>query len=105
MAGALLLSCEGIAKSYGARPLFAELSLGLSEGDRVGLIGPNGAGKSTLLRILAGLEEPDTGSRSVRRLARVAYVPQDPALPADLTVEEVVREAVAGEPLPGAAAL
>jgi ATP-binding cassette subfamily F protein uup len=105
MAGALLLSCEGIAKSYGARPLFAGLSLGLSEGDRVGLIGPNGAGKSTLLRILAGLEEPDTGSRSVRRLARVAYVPQDPALPPDLTVEQVVREALAGEPLPGAAAL
>jgi ATP-binding cassette subfamily F protein uup len=96
----LLLSCEAVSKAYGALPLFTELSLGLRRGDRVGLIGPNGSGKSTLLRILAGIEEPDRGSRTVRRLVRVGYVAQDPALPEDRTVEAVLREglAAAGEP-------
>src|SRR5580693_2800327 len=87
----LLLSCEAVTKGYGARPLFSELSLGLYEGDRVGLIGPNGSGKSTLLRILAGLEEPDHGPRSVRRLVRVGHVPQAPVLPENLTVEQVLE--------------
>jgi len=95
-----LLSCEAIGKAYGARPLFADLSLSLGDGDRVGLIGPNGCGKSTLLRILAGREEPDHGSRSVRRLVRVGYVEQDPALAEDRTVVAVVREALAA-PRPG----
>jgi ATP-binding cassette subfamily F protein uup len=93
-----LLSCEAITKAYGARPLFADLSLSLSEGDRVGLIGPNGSGKSTLLRILAGREEPDLGSRSVRRLVRVGLVEQDPVLAAELTVEEVVGRALRMDP-------
>ncbi len=91
----LLLSCEAVSKAYGPLPLFTELSLGLRRGDRVGLIGPNGSGKSTLLRILAGIDEPDRGSRTVRRLVRVGYVAQDPALPDDRTVEAVLREGLA----------
>src|SRR6266496_5149534 len=75
--GPLLLSCEGITKAYGSRPLFDGLSFGLFEGDRVGLIGPNGSGKSTLLKILAGLEAPDGGTRSLRRQVRVGYVAQE----------------------------
>jgi len=95
----VLLSCEAVSKAYGALPLFTELSLGLRRGDRVGLIGPNGSGKSTLLRILAGIEEPDRGSRTVRRLVRVGYVAQDPVLPDDRSVEAVLREGLvaAGE--------
>ena len=79
MSGPLLLSCEEISKAFGSRPLFEGLSLGLFEGDRVGLIGPNGSGKSTLLKILAGLETPDNGTRSVRRQVSVGYVAQDPS--------------------------
>jgi ABC transport system ATP-binding/permease protein len=90
-----LLSCEEIAKAYGARPLFTGLTLSLLAGDRVGLIGPNGSGKSTLLRILAGFEEPDHGTRSVRRGVRVGYVAQDPVLPPTGTVAAAVREAAA----------
>src|SRR5207245_6559610 len=78
MSGALLLGCDQIAKAYGSAPLFEGLSFGLFEGDRVGLIGPNGSGKSTLLKILAGLETPDAGTRSLRRQVRVGYVAQDP---------------------------
>ena len=75
----ILLSCESISKSYGVKPLFADLSIGLAEGDHVGLVGPNGSGKSTLLKIMAGLEEPDEGTRSMRRQLRIGYVPQDPS--------------------------
>jgi len=75
---ALLLGCQKIAKAYGAAPLFADLSFGIHDGDRIGLVGPNGCGKSTLLRVLAGIEAPDAGTVALRRLTRLAYVPQDP---------------------------
>jgi ABC-type polysaccharide/polyol phosphate transport system ATPase subunit len=52
----VLLSGQGLTKSYAHRPLFAGLSIDLRAGEKVGLIGPNGAGKSTLLKILAGVE-------------------------------------------------
>ena len=94
MSRSVLLSCEAISKAYGLQSLFSELSFALSEGDRVGLVGPNGSGKSTFLKILAGLETPDSGTRAVRRLVRLGYVQQDPVFPPDLTVEEIVREAL-----------
>jgi len=96
MARSLLLSCEAVSKAYGTRSLFEELSFGLFEGDQVGLVGPNGSGKSTLLKILAGLEPPDGGTRSVRGGVRVGYVPQDPILPAGVAVEDVIGEALVG---------
>jgi ATP-binding cassette subfamily F protein uup len=94
MARALLLSCEAISKAYGSRSLFDSLTLGLFEGDHAGLVGPNGSGKSTLLRILAGLETPDRGTRSVRRGVRVGYVEQDPVFPSVGTVEDAVGAAL-----------
>ena len=77
MARSLLLSCEAVSKAYGTRALFDELSFGLVEGDQAGLVGPNGSGKSTLFKILAGLEEPDRGTRSLRSGLRMAR-PQIP---------------------------
>ena len=96
MARPLLLSCEAVSKSYGARSLFDSLSFGLFEGDQAGLVGPNGSGKSTLLKILAGLTTPDTGSRSLRSGVRVGYVAQDPVFPPSGSVGAVVLEALAG---------
>ncbi|HEX9188860.1 MAG TPA: ABC-F family ATP-binding cassette domain-containing protein, partial [Vicinamibacteria bacterium] len=95
MARPVLLSCTAVSKAYGARSLFDDLSFGLLEGDQAGLVGPNGSGKSTLLKILAGLETPDRGSRSVRSGVRVGYVPQDPAFPPGRTVGDVVMAALA----------
>jgi ABC transport system ATP-binding/permease protein len=96
MSRSLLLSCDAVSKAYGTRSLFEELSFGLLEGDQVGLVGPNGSGKSTLLKIIAGLESPDHGTRSVRGGIRLGYVAQDPSLPSGLTVEETVAAALAG---------
>jgi len=88
----LLLSAQGLTKSFGPRPLFAELSFDLRAGERIGLIGPNGAGKSTLLKILAGLETADTGERSLRRGLRIGYLPQDDTFPDGLTAREVLLD-------------
>jgi len=95
----MLLSCESLTKSYGVNPLFADLSLGLAEGDHVGLIGPNGSGKSTLLKILAGLEEPDRGTRSLRRQVRIGYVPQEPSFAEQHTIEESLTQVLLDEGL------
>jgi ABC transport system ATP-binding/permease protein len=100
----LLLGCQKIAKAYGAAPLFSALSFGVHEGDRIGLVGPNGCGKSTLLRVLAGLETPDTGTVSLRRLTRLAYVPQHPAFAAERSVEALLHEALADDDLDPATA-
>lgn len=95
----LLLSCESLGKQYGVKALFSDLSLTLNDGDRVGLIGPNGSGKSTLLKILAGLEEPDEGSRSLRRHTRIGYVAQEPSFADGRTVEETLAAALTAEGL------
>jgi ATP-binding cassette subfamily F protein uup len=91
----VLLSCEGLAKAYGSRPLFEGVSFTLFEGDHVGLVGPNGSGKTTLLKIVAGAEETDSGTRAVRRGLRIGYVPQDPVFAAGRSVEEVALDVLA----------
>ena len=96
---ALLVSCNSLSKSFGSRTLFENISLGISEGERLGLIGPNGAGKSTLLKILCGRLEPDSGTISLRRATRVGYLPQDSDFPAGKTVAGVIADAIAGERL------
>jgi ATP-binding cassette subfamily F protein uup len=96
MARPLLLSCEAVRKAFGTRSLFDNLSFGLFEGDQAGLVGPNGSGKSTLLKILAGLETPDHGARSLRGGIRIGYVPQDPAFAAGQTVADVMAAALTG---------
>ena len=96
---AVLLSCTGVRKQFGIRPLFEDLSLSLSDGDRTGLIGPNGSGKTTLLEILAGREPTDAGERALRRQTRLAYVPQDSVFADDDTPASVLRSALDGLPM------
>ena len=99
MAVGILLSCQNLSKSFGARPLFENLSFGLFEGERTGLIGPNGTGKSTLLKILAGEEKPDEGVLALRKGLRVGYLPQQDhfeAAKAGLTVRDALVQGLAG---------
>jgi len=88
----VLLTCERLTKSYTSRPLFNDLSFSLFEGDHVGLVGPNGSGKSTLMKIVAGVEEADSGNRAVRKGVRIGYVPQDPVFAHGKTIEDVLLE-------------
>jgi len=85
-----VVTLREIAKSHGARTLFTDISLTVSENERIGLIGVGGSGKSTLLRILAGLSAPDAGERTLRRQAKLAYLAQEDVFPPGLTVEEAV---------------
>src|SRR3954454_935977 len=86
------LAARDISKSYAAVRVLDRVSLVVAPGDRVGIVGPNGIGKSTLLRVLAGLEEPDSGR--IDGPGKVGYVPQEPeARPGDS-----VRDYLAGAP-------
>src|SRR5688572_6569535 len=78
----ILVDAEKVAARSGERTLFADCSVTIADGDRMGVVGLNGQGKSTLLRILAGEREPDAGSVRRGRGVRVAVLGQDPALPA-----------------------
>lgn len=85
---ASFLQVEGLTKSFGDLVLFRDISLGIAEGERIGLIAKNGSGKTTLLNILTGKEPYDSGAVVFRRDLRVAYLEQDPAYPENLTVLE-----------------
>jgi ATP-binding cassette subfamily F protein uup len=97
---ALLLSTHGLSKAYGPDPLFRNISLNISEGDRLGLIGPNGSGKSTLLELLAGRRDPDQGDVAMRKGTRLGYVAQDSRFAPGLTIREVVRRALDASTVP-----
>jgi ATP-binding cassette subfamily F protein uup len=87
------LSAENLSKSYGDRPLFGGLSLGLHKGEKTALIAPNGTGKSTLLKILAGRETSDTGQVTLREGIRMAILDQDPLQGITLTIEALIANA------------
>ncbi|MEL7342159.1 MAG: ATP-binding cassette domain-containing protein, partial [Bacteroidota bacterium] len=84
------LSVENISKSYGDKQLFSNLSFGIEQGQKIALIGVNGSGKSTLFKILSGLEAPDEGQVSTRKGIRITFLNQEPDLPQDRTVGEIV---------------
>ncbi len=74
----ILLSAQNLSRTYMERKVLDGASFFLNEGDKVGIIGINGTGKSTLLRILAGVEEPDSGSVIRTNGVRISYLPQIP---------------------------
>ena len=72
------MQLNDIALTFGGEPLFSDVSMTLHPGDRVALVGRNGSGKSTLLKVMAGLVEPDAGSRVVPAGVSVSYMEQHP---------------------------
>src|SRR6478752_1298444 len=86
-----LLGADRVTLTLGTRTLLDEVSLGLDDGQRIGVVGPNGAGKSTLLRVLAGIQGPDDGRVTRAGGVRVAALDQRDDLLAGSTVLDVVH--------------
>jgi len=91
-----ILSLENVAKNYGFRPLFENVTLGLEDRDKIGIIGANGSGKTTLLRIIAGVEQPDMGRVTRARGKILAYLSQNPQYDENLTVLETIFASSSG---------
>src|SRR5258707_3085703 len=89
----LLLSCTNISRGYGATPLFEDVEFEVHAGERIGFVGPNGAGKPTLLRILAGLDEPDSGKVQLHAGARLGLLQQVAEFPTGRTLFEEAKSA------------
>ena len=88
-----LVTAEHLTKSYTERLLFDDTDFSINEGDKIGLIGVNGTGKSTLLKLVAGLEEPDSGTIVRGRNLAIRYLPQNPLFEKGETVlESIIRE-------------
>src|ERR1043165_9409189 len=87
-----IIAATDLVVRYNERAILDGATLGIQEGDRIGLVGRNGCGKTTFLRILAGLQPPDSGDVSRRRDLAVSYLPQDFMLDAAKSVTENIRD-------------
>ena len=84
------LSVENVSKSFGMVPLFENISFGINEGQKIGFVAKNGTGKTSLLNIIAGNDKADTGNVVFRKGLKIAYLPQEPDLNPELTVEQTI---------------
>ncbi len=100
----ILIDAQDLGASRPNRPLFTDLSLTLSDGDRIGVVGLNGSGKSTLLVMMSGEREPEVGVVRRGRGARVGALPQLPVLPAG-TVRSAVCDGLGAQEWQGEAML
>ena len=91
----ILLDVVDLKKRFGPEPVLQGVSFELRPGDRAGLVGPNGSGKTTLLRILAGKDDPDSGSCTVHPAAHLGYLEQQPSFAPDRTLYDEARGALA----------
>jgi ATP-binding cassette subfamily F protein 3 len=91
-----LVLAQDLSLSFGPKTLFEDASFSIGPTDRIGLVGANGTGKSSLLKILAGTVHADEGTLRFRRNARLGYLPQEIAAPAEGTLLESVLRAVPG---------
>ena len=87
-----VLNMEHISKVYGDKVIFDDISVGIHQGDKIGIIGINGTGKTTFLRILAGLEEADEGQVITQNGLRLAYLSQHPVFPQKATILSYVSQ-------------
>ena len=80
------IQAQNISKAYGEKVLFSNISLSISQGQRVALIARNGTGKTTLMNILAGTDKPDAGMCTYKTDLKISYLPQSPVFDPELTV-------------------
>jgi len=85
-----LLTIENMTKTYGDRFVFKDADFSINDNEKIGIIGINGTGKSTLLKMIAGLEEPDSGKITKGRQIHIRYLSQNPVFDEDSTVLEAV---------------
>ncbi|MGN0153434.1 MAG: ABC-F family ATP-binding cassette domain-containing protein [Lachnospiraceae bacterium] len=94
-----ILNIENMTKVYGDKVLFDQVSLGINDGDKLGVIGVNGSGKSTLLKMIAGMEETDEGRIIKNNQADIAYLAQNTEFePGDTVLSYVMRGKVSSNP-------
>ena len=91
--GEQVIEVESLAKGYGGDPIFSDLTFTVPRGAVVGLIGPNGAGKTTLFKMIAGEEQPDSGTLKLGSTVKLSYVDQHRH---DLGAENTVFEEITG---------
>ncbi len=84
------LSAESLSKSYNDRWLFKDITVGISQGEKVAIVGENGTGKTTLIKILTGQIKPDSGVVSTRDGIKLGYLTQQPNVEGALTVKEIL---------------
>jgi len=89
---ATIISASDVTVRYNERAILDDITLGIQDGDRIGLVGRNGCGKTTFLKILAGLQLPDSGEISRQRDLVASYLPQDFMLDATKNVAENIRD-------------
>ncbi len=87
-----LVSVEGVSKAYPELPILDDVTMGIHDGDRIGVIGANGSGKSTLLSIIAGTVDVDTGRVIRRSGTRIALLAQEPDIDPTTTLAEIAAE-------------
>ena len=90
-----ILNIEHVSKIFGEKTIFDDVSFGIQEGDKIGIIGINGTGKTTLLRMIAGVEEPDSGQIIKQNGIRLAYLSQHPSFPEGATVLSYAFDGIA----------
>ncbi|MBL0942378.1 MAG: ATP-binding cassette domain-containing protein [Alphaproteobacteria bacterium] len=92
-----LVNLQDIFLGFGSKTLFTKAELAIGKRERICLVGRNGAGKSTLLKVIAGLIEPESGERFIQPGSRIAYLPQEPVMPNDLTLVSYITEGLSAE--------
>ena len=89
-----ILNVENVSKTYMAKSVLNDISVGINDTDKIGVVGTNGTGKSTLLSIIAGVVEPDAGQVVISNGLRISYLPQNPEFDINKTLLENITEKI-----------
>ena len=90
-----MISIEGLSVEFGGNPLFDDITYVINKKDRIALVGKNGAGKSTMLKIIAGLQQPTSGTVNIPKDMTIGYLPQQMQISDSRTVMKEAEQAFA----------